>query len=136
MNPPDHFIDVLEGLVKPTSGVTHQQLHIRWMLHNGYQIPPDMLHFADQISASSSSSSNVNDAMKGTTDEAGDQSFAGEFWDDMKSSVEIQKDHIEATFLITKDLSNRRTPGVARQYRYYLGRYEILLFNIDIVAHI
>ncbi|XP_027363099.1 putative white-brown complex homolog protein 30 [Abrus precatorius] len=121
VNPPDHFIDILEGLVKPSGGVTHQQLPIRWMLHNGYPIPPDMLHFADQIAASSSSS-NANDATKATEHDAVDQSFAGEFWEDMKSNVQIRRDHIEATFLRTKDLSNRRTPGVARQYRYYVGR--------------
>ncbi|KAH1227720.1 putative white-brown complex 30 [Glycine max] len=123
VNPPDHFIDILEGLVKPNGNVTHQQLPVRWMLHNSYPVPPDMLHFADQIAASSSSSStsNVNDAIKGA-DEAVDQSFANEFWEDMKSNVQMQRDHIEATFLKTKDLSNRRAPGVSRQYRYYLGR--------------
>ncbi|XP_058769011.1 putative white-brown complex homolog protein 30 [Vicia villosa] len=120
VNPPDHYIDILEGLVKPNEGVTHQQLPVRWMLHNGYPVPPDMLHFADEISASSSST-NINHAAK-STDEATDQSFAGEFWEDMKSNVQLQKDHIEATFLRTKDLSNRRTPGISRQYRYYLGR--------------
>ncbi|KAK2454995.1 putative white-brown complex protein [Trifolium repens] len=125
VNPPDHFIDILEGLVKPPSeSVTYQQLPVRWMLHNGYPVPPDMLHYADEISASSSSS-NANHATKGA-DEASDQSFAGEFWEDMKSNVQLHKDHIEATFLATKDLSGRRTPGVARQYRYYVGRYEIL----------
>ncbi|KAL2323214.1 hypothetical protein Fmac_027593 [Flemingia macrophylla] len=120
VNPPDHFIDILEGLVKPSGTVTHQQLPVRWMLHNSYPVPPDMLHFADQIAASSSSS-NINDALK-ATEEVVDQSFAGEFWEDMKSNVQIQRDHIEATFLKTKDLSDRRTPGVARQYRYYVGR--------------
>ncbi|WJX11711.1 ABC transporter G member 28 [Trifolium repens] len=121
VNPPDHFIDILEGLVKPPSeSVTYQQLPVRWMLHNGYPVPPDMLHYADEISASSSSS-NANHATKGA-DEASDQSFAGEFWEDMKSNVQLHKDHIEATFLATKDLSGRRTPGVARQYRYYVGR--------------
>ncbi|XP_057426553.1 putative white-brown complex homolog protein 30 isoform X2 [Lotus japonicus] len=118
VNPPDHFIDILEGLVKPSSGVTHEQLPVRWMLHNGYPVPPDMLHYADQIAAASSSS-HTNDAIKGPDEE---QSFAGEFWEDMKSNVQNHKDHIEATFLKTKDLSNRRTPGVARQYRYYVGR--------------
>lgn len=120
VNPPDHFIDILEGLVKPSSGVTYEQLPVRWMLHNGYPVPPDMLHFADEISASSSSYK-TNEAIKGT--DTSDQSFAGEFWEDMNSNVQMYKDHIEATFLKTKDLSDRRTPGISRQYRYYLGRY-------------
>ncbi|XP_061368742.1 putative white-brown complex homolog protein 30 [Gastrolobium bilobum] len=121
VNPPDHFIDILEGLVKPSSGVTYQQLPVRWMLHNSYPVPPDMLHYIDQIAASSSSS-NINDATTKGTEEAADRSFAGEFWEDMKSNVQSQRDHIEATFLKTKDLSNRTTPGVSWQYRYYLGR--------------
>lgn len=38
VNPPDHFIDILEGIVKPTaaSGVNYKELPLRWMLHNGY----------------------------------------------------------------------------------------------------
>ncbi|CAL0326793.1 unnamed protein product [Lupinus luteus] len=120
VNPPDHFIDILEGLVKPSSGVTHEQLPVRWMLHNGYPVPHDMLHFADQIAASSSGST-VPEATK-ANDEPVDQSFATEFWADMKSNVQIQRDHIEAIFLRTKDLSNRITPGVSRQYRYFVGR--------------
>ncbi|OIW11294.1 hypothetical protein TanjilG_20443 [Lupinus angustifolius] len=120
VNPPDHFIDILEGLVKPSSGVTHEQLPVRWMLHNGYPVPHDMLHFADQIAASSSGSQ-VPEATK-ANDEPVDQSFAKEFWADMKSNVQIQRDHIEAIFLRTKDLSNRITPGVSRQYRYFVGR--------------
>ncbi|KAI4300297.1 hypothetical protein L6164_033689 [Bauhinia variegata] len=123
INPPDHFIDILEGLVKPTTGVTHEQLPVRWMLHNGYPIPPDMLHFADEIAASSSAAPapTLSDAEKGTN-EVVEQSFAVELWEDMKSNVQMHRDHLEATFLRSKDLSNRRTPGVLRQYRYFLGR--------------
>ncbi|XP_027936130.1 putative white-brown complex homolog protein 30 [Vigna unguiculata] len=120
VNPPDHFIDILEGLVKPNGAVTHQQLPVRWMLHNSYPVPPDMLHFADQIAAASTTS--TEPIATKPPEEVDDQSFAGEFWEDMKSNVQMRKDHIEATFLKIKDLSNRRTPGVARQYRYYLGR--------------
>lgn len=122
VNPPDHFIDVLEGLVKLDSGVTHQQLPVRWMLHNGYAVPPDLLHFADEIAASSSSASNSSHATKKDTHEETDQSFVGEFWQDVKSSVHIHRDHVEAKFVKVKDLSNRITPGIARQYRYFLGR--------------
>ncbi|KAF7804438.1 putative white-brown complex-like protein 30 [Senna tora] len=121
VNPPDHFIDVLEGLVKLDSSVTHQQLPVRWMLHNGYPVPPDLLHVVDEISSTSSASSNSTDVKKGT-DEQTDQSFVGEFWQDVKSNVHFQRDSVEAKFLKVKDLSNRITPGVARQYRYFLGR--------------
>ena len=122
VNPPDHFIDVLEGIVKPSSNVTHQQLPVRWMLHNGYSVPPDMLHFVDQIAQTSSGP--VPEVKKPVV-EVTEHSFAGELWEDMKSNVQMQRDHLEAAFLKSKDLSNRRTPGVSRQYRYFVGRYEI-----------
>ncbi|KAF3441868.1 hypothetical protein FNV43_RR15783 [Rhamnella rubrinervis] len=114
VNPPDHFIDILEGIVKPSSGVTHQQLPVRWMLHNGYPVPPDMLQLIDGTGASSTASTS-----DGTSTE---QSFAGDLWQDVKYNVEMQRDQVEHNLLNSQDLSNRRTPGVARQYRYFLGR--------------
>lgn len=117
VNPPDHFIDILEGIVKPSSGVTHQQLPVRWMLHNGYPVPPDMLQLIDGITSSAASTS---DGM------STEQSFVGDLWQDVKSNVEMQRDHMENHLLKAQDLTNRRTPGVARQYRYFLGRYNIL----------
>ncbi|KAM4090011.1 hypothetical protein ACJW30_09G027700 [Castanea mollissima] len=114
VNPPDHFIDILEGIVKPSSSVTPEQLPVRWMLHNGYAVPPDMLQLVDELAAPSTSSN--------PGDGATEQSFAGDFWEDMKSTVELKRDHIQHNFLRSKDLSNRQTPGVARQYRYFLGR--------------
>ncbi|XP_028775186.1 putative white-brown complex homolog protein 30 [Neltuma alba] len=122
VNPPDHFIDVLEGLVKPSSGVTHQQLPVRWMLHNGYAVPPDLLHFADEIAASGTASTSTASGTKKGTDGDADQSFAQEFWQDVKSNMHIKRDHVEENLVKTKDLSGRITPGVARQYRYFLGR--------------
>jgi hypothetical protein len=41
VNPPDHYIDVMEGIVTPSasSGVNYKELPLRWMLHDGYLIP-------------------------------------------------------------------------------------------------
>ncbi|XLR55399.1 hypothetical protein S83_006071 [Arachis hypogaea] len=80
------------------------------MLHNGYNVPPDMLHVMSENHDPESSS-------KGEA-EGGGEEQSEHHWD----SVEIEKDHVDSNFLIVKDLSNRRTPGVFRQYRYYLGR--------------
>ncbi|XP_020538221.1 putative white-brown complex homolog protein 30 isoform X2 [Jatropha curcas] len=120
VTPPDHFIDILEGIVKPNSNVTHEQLPIRWMLHNGYAIPPDMLKYADSLDTTSTHSNTSN-----TTDpnaEDTEHSFAGDLWEDVKYNVELQKDRIQYNFLRSKDLSYRRTPSVGRQFRYFLGR--------------
>ncbi|XP_055811569.1 putative white-brown complex homolog protein 30 [Solanum dulcamara] len=104
VNPPDHFIDVLEGMVKPGGGVTVEQLPVRWMLHNGYPVPPDMMQLCDQIAMSS----------KGVA-AAPDQSFSVDAWHE-------KRDSLSHVLLKSHDLSNRNTPGVNRQYRYYLGR--------------
>lgn len=120
VNPPDYFIDILEGIVKPSSGINYKQLPIRWMLHNGYPVPMDMLQGADGLGASASD----NSAHGGSSSDIGSesQSFAGEFWQDVKSNVGWKKDSMQHNFLKSGDLSERRTPGVNLQYRYFLGR--------------
>ncbi|XP_015574815.1 putative white-brown complex homolog protein 30 [Ricinus communis] len=117
VTPPDHYIDILEGIVKPEANVTHEQLPIRWMLHNGYAVPPDMLHLCDGLGAGSTTSNSTEPSAADT-----EQSFAGDLWQDMKCNVELQKDYIQSNFQKSNDLSNRRTPSVSRQYRYFLGR--------------
>lgn len=123
INPPDHFIDILEGIVKPSKGasVNYKQLPIRWMLHNGYEIPPDMQQNAAGIDIPVKATNSNNET---TSAPAGSetQSFAGELWQDMKCTVELKRDNIQHNFLMANDLSNRKTPGVLRQYRYFLGR--------------
>ncbi|RWR79394.1 putative white-brown complex protein 30 [Cinnamomum micranthum f. kanehirae] len=123
INPPDHFIDILEGIVKPSKGasVNYKQLPIRWMLHNGYEIPPDMQQNAAGIDIPVKATNSNNET---TSAPAGSEtrSFAGELWQDMKCTVELKRDNILHNFLMANDLSNRKTPGVLRQYRYFLGR--------------
>ncbi|XVF83159.1 hypothetical protein PTKIN_Ptkin16aG0111300 [Pterospermum kingtungense] len=117
VNPPDHFIDVLEGIVtsSASSGANHKELPVRWMLHNGYPVPPDLQKNATQLATALPSGNPVPGGMEG-------RSFAGELWQDVRSNVELQRDSIHHNFLKFKDLSRRRTPGVLWQYRYFLGR--------------
>ncbi|PKA53280.1 Putative white-brown complex like protein 30 [Apostasia shenzhenica] len=119
VNPPDYYIDILEGMVKPNSstGITCKQLPLRWMLHNGYDVPRDMLH--DDASVEGSSRGGEKSTAEA---DAGNQSIAGEVWDNVKDMVGQQKDDFEYNFLHNVDLSNRRTPGVLQQYKYFLGR--------------
>lgn len=122
VNPPDYFIDILEGIVKPSasSGVNYKELPVRWMVHNGYAVPPDMLQNAGGLGASS----NENSSRGTVTVAAGaeEQSFAGDLWQDMKCTVESKKDNIQHNFLKSKDKSDRMTPGLFQQYRYFVGR--------------
>ncbi|WOL17336.1 hypothetical protein Cni_G26127 [Canna indica] len=119
VNPPDYFIDILEGIVKPTTstGLTYKELPLRWMLHNGYDVPRDMLQNAGDIDTSNRGSvGNPADSDSGT------QSIAGEVWDNVKDIVGQKRDEYEYNFSESTDLSNRRTAGILTQYKYFLGR--------------
>ncbi|KAK6246884.1 hypothetical protein QUC31_018449 [Theobroma cacao] len=121
VNPPDYFIDILEGIVKlnTNTGLTTKQLPVRWMLHNGYPVPMDMLKSIEGMAASGENSAHGGSSHGGTSDA---QSFADDFWQDVKCSVETKKDNLQHNILKSIDLSQRETPGVFKQYRYYLGR--------------
>ncbi|KAL3523484.1 hypothetical protein ACH5RR_016318 [Cinchona calisaya] len=123
VNPPDYFIDVLEGLVKPntSSNLSHEELPVRWMLYNGYPVPQDLREYSAAITASPTNIDfgNYENAAENTNDE---QSFAGEMWQDVKCNMERRRDILCHNFLRSKDLSNRRTPNVLLQYKYFLGR--------------
>ncbi|KAK1435134.1 hypothetical protein QVD17_00894 [Tagetes erecta] len=114
VNPPDHYIDILEGITKTntTSAVDYKELPVLWMTHNGYPIPPDMRD-ADLKSGEGSTS---------TVGGRHDQSFAGELWQEFKQIVLMKNDTFSSYFARRKDLSNRVTPGVLQQYRFFLGR--------------
>ncbi|PKU65279.1 Putative white-brown complex like protein 30 [Dendrobium catenatum] len=105
VNPPDYFIDILEGIIKPP-GIDVGELPLRWMLLNGYNVPPFMLQ-----NQASTSSGGINE-----------QPISGELWNDTKNAIEHIREHIEQSLSKAKDLSNRRTPGVLQQYRLFLGR--------------
>lgn len=122
VNPPDYFIDILEGIIKlsTSTGVNVKQLPVRWMLHNGYPVPMDMLQSADGMAATSGE--NSNHGANVSNDGYDSQSFAGEFWQDVKFNVKLQKDNIQHNFLKSNDLSNRNTPGAFQQYKHFLGR--------------
>ncbi|KAJ4822301.1 ABC transporter G member 28 [Turnera subulata] len=117
VNPPDYFIDILEGIVKP-QGVNYKQLPIRWMLHNGYPVPMDMLDSAEGLGGDGENSTHGRPSAAASEAE----SITGEFWQDMKSNVGMKKDNFQYNFLKAGDLSGRVCPGVFQQYRYFLGR--------------
>ncbi|PWA90269.1 pleiotropic drug resistance protein PDR/CDR [Artemisia annua] len=117
VNPPDHYIDILEGIVKSstTSTVNYKDLPVMWMRHNGYPIPLDMKD--SEVNSDSS-----REGSTSTVDGSHDQSFAGELWQEFKLFVHLKNDNFLSYFSRRKDLSGRVTPGVCRQYRYFLGR--------------
>lgn len=121
INPPDHFIDVLEGIVKPSedSGVSYTELPVRWMLRNGYKVPEDM----QSIVPPEVPTTTVDPSTEISHDsEQPEKSFAGELWQEVRHNAEVRRDKLSHNYLKLKDLSNRRTPGVFQQFKYFLGR--------------
>ncbi|XP_042448173.1 ABC transporter G family member 28-like [Zingiber officinale] len=117
VNPPDYFIDILEGLVKPSASVNYKELPLRWMLHNGYEVPRDMLEEAPDVD--SSLRGNQDNPSSNSSES---QSLAGEVWGNVKDIVGQKQDEYAYQFSKSQDLSNRKTPGILKQYRYFLGR--------------
>ena len=124
VNPPDYFIDILEGIIQPgkDAKVNYKKLPIRWMLHKGYQVPPDMRQDAENIASSSSMAVEMDYETTFSDTHAEEQSFAGELWQDVKNNVELRRDKIRLNFLSSKNLAKRRTPSAFQQYRYFVGR--------------
>ncbi|KAK6156349.1 hypothetical protein DH2020_010597 [Rehmannia glutinosa] len=119
INPPDYFIDVLEGMVKPrtSSGLTYEELPLRWMLHKGYPVPPDMQKNISRFDVPVMYG-NLGDQENGPEE----LSFCAEFWQNLKYKIEAQCDVIRNNIMKSKDLSGRRTPYVLLQYKHFLGR--------------
>lgn len=122
INPPDYFIDILEGIAVPTgsSGVSYNELPVRWMLHNGYPVPLDMWQDAAQFDTYVASNPTKGADSDGSGHE--ERSFVGELWHDARHVVELKGEKIKLNFLKSRDLSDRKTPGIFRQYKYFLIR--------------
>ncbi|GJM87373.1 hypothetical protein PR202_ga03320 [Eleusine coracana subsp. coracana] len=116
--PPD-TTDILEGIVKPSlsAGVTVKDLPLRWMLHNGYDVPRDMLQLS---SDSESSFRGSTDRSSSISDDAG-PSITSILMGNVKDILGQKKDEYDYN-KTSEDLSNRKTPGILKQYRFFLGR--------------
>ncbi|KAL3649710.1 ABC transporter G member 24 [Castilleja foliolosa] len=125
VNPPDYYIDILEGMIKTSSssGVSYTELPLRWMMHNGYPIPPDM-RSNNSLGNNDIQTVDIDD-HEGHDVRASDvheQSFAREVWQDVKANLQRKRDRVKHNFLKSTDLSHRRTPNIFFQYKYFLGR--------------
>ncbi|KAG6513743.1 hypothetical protein ZIOFF_024079 [Zingiber officinale] len=116
VNPPDYFIDILEGMVKLNTswGLKSSQLPVLWMLHNGYTVPPDMQNELNSVAPF-----RTNSSEDGSVEES---VVTDDVWGNVKGALEEKKEHLENIFPKFKDLADRRTPSKLYQYKYYLGR--------------
>ncbi|CAN8321649.1 unnamed protein product [Cochlearia groenlandica] len=120
INPPDYYIDVLEGIVISnwSSDVSYKELPQRWMLHKGYSVPRDL-----RISNNNNATElETNQDIANHSNDNEEQTFVGELWGDVRSNLRLRRDKIRHNFLKSRDLSHRRTPTMWLQYKYFLGR--------------
>lgn len=125
INPPDYYIDVLEGIVisMGNPSVGYKELPQRWMLYKGYSVPLDMRNNSAtelQTSLDTGNNSHAN----------AEQTFVRELWGDVKSNFKLRRDKIRHNFLKSRDLSHRRTPTMWLQYKYFLGRYTSYILHV------
>ncbi|CAN6242581.1 unnamed protein product [Urochloa humidicola] len=107
VNPPDHYIDILEGIVEPNSGFKAKHLPLYWMLYNGYEVPDDMRDDLEIMHTEH------NTLLPGLSP---DQLL------NLRSTHVEKRDHLQHDLSRSKNLLSRRTPGILMQYMYYLGR--------------
>jgi hypothetical protein len=106
-NPPDYFIDILEGIVKTQlrGNITTKNFPLLWMLHNGREVPDDFQKDLQDINT-----------------------IHGLYTVPSLSSEQSSAEHSDNTDSVhhnarqSNQSLDRKTPGVFSQYRYYLGR--------------
>uniref|UniRef100_A0A0D9W2J5 ABC transporter domain-containing protein n=1 Tax=Leersia perrieri TaxID=77586 RepID=A0A0D9W2J5_9ORYZ len=112
VNPPDHYIDILEGIVKPESGINAKHLPLNWMIYNGYEVPRDM---QDDLKA-------MGEQRPPHLGSSPSNGSTPHCLPHVRNAFAEERDRLDHHLSKPKDLSSRRTPGVISQYKYYLGR--------------
>ncbi|KAL3693457.1 hypothetical protein R1sor_007108 [Riccia sorocarpa] len=114
INPPDYFMDVLEGVEKHQTDEDFDitTLPTMWMCQKGYRIPPEL----------ESPPPNPLHATRSGRIAALRKTFSQDVFDDFRAHLLMAWDSFATSFSRVKDLSGRRTPGFFRQYRLIVRR--------------
>lgn len=109
INPPDHFMDALEGIVTPPNHPEFdpKSLPVLWMINKGYSIPPDLVATAAELQ--SGQRSTRKEHRKTTT-------FWQEVWEELKMFLTVRFDLLRSSFHRVENKSGRRTPGFFVQF--------------------
>lgn len=117
VNPPDYYMDALEGVVQQAPYVDPRTLPVSWMMHKGYQIPSEMVALATTINTPTESQVHVHPESSrfGAT-------FAQQACLELYLKFVVTWDGIKTALSRADDLSGRQTPGFLRQFRIILDR--------------
>lgn len=120
INPPDHYMDALEGIVVPPDQpkFAAKNLPVMWMLNKGYNIPSDLKGIAEELQTGEKQKKPdpLEKEMKKKT------TFLQDFWSEVRMFTAVRKDLFTALFRRVENKSGRRTPGFFLQFLVILRR--------------
>lgn len=131
-NPPDHYMDILEGIRKPEGdpGFDPKLLPIKWIQYKGYSIPEDLQVTILDLDVPPENMNMRNGEGSVPTRISGRaKSVAEDMWEEFKIFLEVQWDDFKGTFSTSEDLSKRRTPGFWKQFTLILSRLALQRFR-------
>lgn len=130
INPPDHYMDVLEGISKPEGNHNFdpRTLPVKWIQHNNYPLPADLQALAASLSGSSDEAKLRSEDGE-TSRMSLKKSFTQELWQEFKSFWEVRWDDFKSIFNRTEDLSERHTPGFWNQFKLIFMRLALQRFR-------
>lgn len=131
INPPDHVMDVLEGIIKPDGnpGFDPRTLPVKWIQHNDYPMPSDLRAIAATMGGSSEETRLRSEDSESSRGNRGRKSFTQELWQEFTTFWELRWDDLRGTFSRTEDLSGRRTPGFWSQFKLIIMRVALQRFR-------
>ena len=120
INPPDHFMDVLEGITRPGEQQPFDPtiLPLKWIQHKGYDVSRDLLATSDSQPYSLETRSQGPNARSSWSCRC----FVLDVWVEFTSFIRKHWDEFKSTFTKYEDLSMRRTPGFFTQYKMIVSR--------------
>ncbi|KAG0607438.1 hypothetical protein M758_8G028500 [Ceratodon purpureus] len=121
INPPDHYMDALEGIAVPLDqpDFDPQNLPVMWMMNKGYNIPSDLAALAAELK----SGAPRGKSMKIKKDkEKRKTSFFQDLWTEVRAFAIVRKDLFISSFQRVENKSGRNTPGFLSQFFIILRR--------------
>ncbi|KAH9542765.1 hypothetical protein CY35_13G024500 [Sphagnum magellanicum] len=123
INPPDHYMDVLEGIVTPSDqpDFNAKSLPVLWMIHKGYNIPAELMATAADLQADLGRrdrrrSKEPTKLVEKTT------TFAQEVLEDLQIFVATRLHMLRTAITKVEEKSGRQTPGAYAQFAIIFRR--------------